>query len=448
MAHYNPPKLAAKESLMKTRRFLLITILTGLMARLLLIFLLPDYQSPPAYEYGAIADHIVAGQGFAGGAWYVAKAPTAFMAPVYPALLALCKIGFAQYQYLAVQIIQAIIASLSLVPFYLIGRKLLSPQISAISTMMLALYPVAVYQSRLILTASLALSLLIFALYYTLEATEGRRGKAAWLAGLFWGLGLLTEPALIFVMPGLAVVLGYNSWKGAALARLVRPVTIMAVAAGLLTGAWVIRNAIVFQRFIFIKDTTGLNLWQGNNPQATGALYMADGRSIMDALSEAQVAELRAMDELAMDDWFKNQALQFIRDNPGSFIKLYLIKLACFYSPCLPRTMAQVEPGKIGKFHLARSAIYLSLFVAALIGLGLAIAARRNVMLLLAIIVQPAFFYAFFHLDNHRYRYPYECFLIYFAAICILKGYETLRSLAPQRAGTTSSTALSRSEST
>ncbi|MCL5270599.1 MAG: glycosyltransferase family 39 protein [bacterium] len=371
-------------------------LLTALALRAAVIFLVPDYQHPAAYEYGAIARNLAAGRGFSGGAWFVAEAPTAFMAPLYPALLALFqRFGFA-LPYLWLQLFQAAALTLAIIPFRRLARLCVGEEPAWTGAWLLAVYPMAVYSGKLVLSAPLAFALMTAALCFTVAAVERSRLAAATWAGVFWGLGLLQEPALVFLVPGLAAWALWRGWRGGAFHSVLARAGLAALVAGVIVGPWIVRNALVFHRFIFVKNATGLNFWQGNNPQATGALYTADGRSIMSALSAEDLKRLASMNEMAMNDWFMRRAGAFVREQPGRAARLYLVKLTNFYNPFPPRYAQYTGPGARGRFHAVRSACYALLFGASLAGLIVSWRRRMPVAPVLLAIIQPAVFYAFF----------------------------------------------------
>lgn len=94
----------------------------------------------------------------------------------------------------------------------------------------------------------------------------------------------------------------YIGWRGLALAQ---------VGAILLLAPWVWVSSVHAERFVPIALNGGVNLWIGNNPQATGA-YINPPSEYWDPRSEAAV---------------RAAALDFMFDQPGQVVELTLRKV-------------------------------------------------------------------------------------------------------------------------
>ena len=81
--------------------------------------------------------------------------------------------------------------------------------------------------------------------------------------GLLWGVLALTNPSLLAFLPfsALWIVRQQRQWNRAAIA---------AAAFLVIVTPWLVRNAAVLGKFIFIRDNAGAELRLGNGPGADG----------------------------------------------------------------------------------------------------------------------------------------------------------------------------------
>jgi hypothetical protein len=91
----------------------------------------------------------------------------------------------------------------------------------------------------------------------------------------------------------------------------IRAATLLAALAIALTP-WTLRNAVRMHTFAPVATNLGLNLWIGNNPDATGAVMDAPVQSF-----DAQVSGLSdPQKEVEFDALARNAAVRYIGQNP------------------------------------------------------------------------------------------------------------------------------------
>lgn len=141
--------------------------------------------------------------------------------------------------------------------------------------------------------------------------------------------------ALLFVYAAILVVL--RGWKALGHAA------IFVLVALICFAPWVIRNYLVFRRFVPATNAGGLNLWYGHNPLATGSnrlpstpgserdKYMDDELSL-DVKSAVARLPLNREYEVARDDVFKQSAIQYMRTHPKGEAYLVVRKLFLFFA--------------------------------------------------------------------------------------------------------------------
>jgi hypothetical protein len=213
-------------------------------------------------EAGNIAYALTEGHGFS-DVFRKPTGPTAWLAPVYPSLLAGIFRLFGAFTYssfLTAALLNCIFSAFAAVPLFFAARRVGGIGVAAFSAWLWALYPNGVMMPfEWIWDTSLSALLVATIVWATLELSES--GKTIhWLAyGALWGLALLTNPVLGILLPFLllwAALRHPHFWKRPALAILV---------AVLCCAPWTIRNYIQFHRFIPLRSNFPFELWIGNN---------------------------------------------------------------------------------------------------------------------------------------------------------------------------------------
>ena len=95
------------------------------------------------------------------------------------------------------------------------------------------------------------------------------------------------------------------------------------LALVLTMSPWWVRNARIYGRFVPTALWMGASLYDGLNPNATGASDMA-------FLEDAEIWPLSEQDQDAL---LTRRALAYARQDPGRLVKLAIIKLGRYWSP-------------------------------------------------------------------------------------------------------------------
>jgi hypothetical protein len=224
---------------------------------------------PFSNEAGSIAFSLSAGHGFS-APFRKDTGPTAWLAPVYPALLALVFRVFGPFTlhaFYAALTLNIIFSTAAAIPLYFAAKRLGGVAVASVAAWLWAIFPNAfVIPFEWIWDTCLSALLASLLLWATL-ALPGRRSLRPWLAyGLLWGLSLLTNPALGASLPFLLLWLTFQERKSREprAAWLRRP-ALAAVVALLCCLPWTVRNYTVFHRFIPVRSNFPFELWLGNN---------------------------------------------------------------------------------------------------------------------------------------------------------------------------------------
>jgi 4-amino-4-deoxy-L-arabinose transferase-like glycosyltransferase len=327
----------------------------GLIARELAIFIGHTYRVSRlegsfgfGWETGRIARSIALGQGF-GSPFVPGTGPTAWLAPIYPYLLAGVFKLFGVYSTgsaIVILSINSVFSALTVLPVYYIAKRTFGVRAAWWSGWFAAMFPYAWYWAiKWAWETSLATLLLacVFLVSMRMAGIQPKE-KSNWeflpvsnwsdwlLFGLLWGLIALVNPSLLLWLPFAGVWLLWRQIK----AERSRRAFSMALAAGViflaLLAPWVARNYLVFHRLIPVRGNFWAELRMGNAEDAVGLW-----RSWMHPSSNVlELQKYRQMGEVAYVQSKKHDALAFIRTHPRRFVVLCL-RRAGFYWYGTPR---------------------------------------------------------------------------------------------------------------
>jgi hypothetical protein len=273
-------------------------------------------------EAGNVAWALALGHGFSSPLDGM-QGPTAWVAPVYPLLLALGFKLLRMNPYHVVifgQVLNAIFSALTCWPIYLLAKKLFSPRVALASCWTWVLLPTAILfplewiwdQS---LSALLLTGLICATLYLPVEPHSHSRRGLAWAGyGIGWAFALLTNPAIGMLFPVFLAWLAWQRHKSGAAWK--SPIGIAVLACVLGIVPWTARNYAAFGQFVPIKSNFGLEFWLGNNPDVK--IIWTWWRS--PASDAAESGELHRLGEIAYMREKQSQALEFIKARPGIFL--------------------------------------------------------------------------------------------------------------------------------
>jgi hypothetical protein len=221
---------------------------------------------PFQQETGNIAYALAQGKGFS-NVFRTETGPTAWLAPVYPLIVAATfKLfgTFTAWAFFACVALNMLFSSAVCLPIFFVGKRIGGLGVGAGAAWLWAVFPSAVMMPfEWIWDTSLSALLAALILWATLELAESERWLDWGAYGVLWGLALMTNPALGMLMPFL---LGWAAFRarGENLTRWKR-VGLAAGLAILCCVPWTIRNYVAFHRFIPVRSNLPFELWLGNN---------------------------------------------------------------------------------------------------------------------------------------------------------------------------------------
>jgi 4-amino-4-deoxy-L-arabinose transferase-like glycosyltransferase len=279
------------------------------------------------WEMGRVARALYEGHGFASPI-YQPSGPTAWVAPVYPLLIATGFKLFGLYTAASAWFIlalNALFGALTALPVRAIARRLFGPRTANISAWVWTLLPYSIYLAgeriwENTLTTLLA-ACLLWATYVVNDSEANDNSRAAnyrpWLLwAALWAFAGLTSPSLLAPLPFLGL------WLAIRHRRAHRPWFLQSTAAALLFFAlispWTLRNYQQFHRFIPMRDNFWLEVHVGNN--GDDRLPCPDAVHPSNSAIERQ--QWASLGELAYMDAKKIEANVWLRNHPREFLTL------------------------------------------------------------------------------------------------------------------------------
>jgi hypothetical protein len=283
---------------------------------------------PFQQETGNIAYALAEGKGFS-NVFRTETGPTAWLAPVYPLLVAATFKLFGTFTaraFFACAALNMLFSSAACVPIFFAGKRIGGLGVAVGAAWLWAVFPSAVMMPfEWIWDTSMSALLAALILWATLELAESERVLDWCVYGVLWGLALMTNPALGLLLPFL---LGWAAFRGRGqgLVRWKR-VALAAGVAILCCVPWTIRNYVAFHRFIPVRSNLPFELWLGNNDIFDE--HARNGRRSITRTEEARrYAQLGETGYMA-EKW--ELATSFMRAHPGLELRLTGRKFEAFW---------------------------------------------------------------------------------------------------------------------
>lgn len=324
-------------------------------------------------EAGAIARWLIVNHSFS-TPYHDALGPTAWLGPVYPAVVAIAFLVFGVQtsgSALAILVFNAFCSAATGAVVYKIGKECRGEK----AGWMWALSPQIIILPWIQWDTCLSALFLSLAMLFTLRLKFARRTDWTMCGGI-WGFAALINPALLAPLPLLAMSLA-KQWKRLGLAALVAISVIV---------PWTARNYYVFHRVIPIRSN-GL-----------AEVYFANGGIAAHPLGHSM--EYQSLGEVAFTAEVNRRAIEYIRSHPAVFFRDCLLRAQVFWTG--PPTF---EP------------LSLALDIGALVGIVLLFKKSRLLAFQLLAVPKayPLIFYAC--LPIARYRHPIDPVLYALAGV-------------------------------
>ena len=348
---------------------------------------------PDQVEYLALAKSILAGKGLSMVDPRFNDTVVAFRMPGYPLLCAAlrCEIQW-------IRIAQSVLGTSTVLATLWLSRRWLSPALSFIAALFVALDPIQIYFCTLILSETMFTCLLTWGIACLVH---GRSPMARGAGATLWWLGAVLLVMSIYVRPSALI------WPvviaGAAVfhehgttffkpGRRVPVVTLLALLTAIALLPWGIRNRATLGHWIFLTTNDGFTLYDSWNRDS-------DGRS--DQSSIAQLPLVAGLNEVQRSEYLRSQAVSSLRNDPLRLMRRVPTKLARLWTPWPLST----EFGSKRLYVIGAASHAIPLFLLALVGaMRSTLSGRARVLLL-----TPALLITIAHgatIGSLRYRMP------------------------------------------
>lgn len=312
---------------MSARSLLLIICLLAASVRFAVFIHLDRFRHPELWENETIATNLLEGRGFVFetlGTQY-----RSYMEPLYPALCALVY-RVTDHSFLAMGVVHVALGTALVALVFVCGRRVIPEPAALVAALLTALHPgLIVYTTKFhpfVLDAVLWWTAFTIVLAWSAE----RPWRSACVGGLIIGLSVLTRPTILACVP----MLGWWIWQrsNSRLLHAAGQLAVLLACAAVVVAPWAWRNYEIHRRFMLTRSGTSFVFWLGNNPYLfTGSSMTPDGGPIIDRVPDAVRDRLRRVDEVGQQDYFRQEASQFIASHPGEFLERSALKLGYFW---------------------------------------------------------------------------------------------------------------------
>lgn len=351
--------------------------------------------------------------------------------------------------YTAPRLVQMFLGLLNATLMFFLGRALFGRATALLAALFMATYWGFIYFEGQISYPSVAVTLVLLLMLTLQRWRERPHISSALIAGMLLGAFGLFRPNGLLFGPVIAAWMFWvlrqaeetgNRTAAGRVRRSLPSIAALSAGAVLLIAPAIVRNAIVARDFVFLSSFGGLNFYVGNNPESNG--------------TEPRIPELREI--AGIDNWscfdypvivrglgrkldkpdlkyseasayFYQRAFDYIRTQPGDFLRKTLRKALLFWGPreVTNDSMPELDKRSSRLLHLMPGfALVLALAVSGLVALaanrrpGTARVWNPDVLLALAFVL--AYFLSvlpFFVAG--RYRITVVPFLLLFAAYAV-----------------------------
>lgn len=372
---------------------------------------LPGRIYPYALEVSSIAAHLARGQGFS-SPFLSDTGPTAWVAPIYPLLVAAVFKLFGIYSTKSALVIlglQCLIAAATGVAIFALGRRTLGGRIGIWAAWIWTVSPIF-FRWPVSWIWDFAASALLLATALVLSLDVAAKGeRRIWLQlGSLWGCTALTNPALLSVLPFslLYGILAENCGRR----KRMRDAALSMILFLIIISPWAVRNMIVFGHPVFLRSNFWFEFHLGNYHYSNGMGYVG----LHPGANPRQLAKYAEMGEQAYIQWAKTEGLNFVRRYPREFMDLTLHRTLWFWdgTPLLYQGQEWWRPWK-----------FWPLSVTAWLGMIFLLTRRpRGWLLYVAcMLIYPLPYYFVYPIAKYRYAIEPEMLLlsVFLAAVLL-----------------------------
>ncbi len=398
-------------------------ILTAFGLRMLFIFIWHTYRFPEApyhfgfgFETGSIAGAIARGEGFSSPFGVPNTGPTAWIAPLFPYLVAgVFKIFglFSTPSAIVLLSLNSAFAAFTCLPIFRIADQVFGRTVAIIAGWTWAVTPFF-FRWAITWVWDTALSALLVALAVWIVLEFEQLTWRRWIGfGVLGGISALVNPSLLTLFPVLAL---WAVWKQRQLGTPAYSQFVIAmVLIVVVISPWIIRNRIVFGKWIFLRSNAGFEFCLGNFGNAPGVPWKWGHPTG----NIGMFNQYYRMGEIGFVEYKQRLAVQWVNAHRADFVRTTFQRIADFWDG--------------GELRYERNNPWRQWMVSltslpALVGVIFALLRRFRFaeLLLIVILVYPLPYYI--TLTTPRFRHPIEPLLVILIAYFCTVLYNEFRA--------------------
>jgi hypothetical protein len=322
---------------MQARKIIEFAVIVLLALSTLLLYPVPHQLEmttlgQSGYESLAIADSIAHGHGFANPFREIVTGPSAHVAPLFPAFLALLIKYSASDAAAAILMTWSatlvVVLQICLLPFLarFLGLGFYTGVAASVAWLVAGLPREVFWEQNY---SGVFITLTVFLMVMALRGPL----KMQWLilCAVLWGVLLLLCPVALLALA---------AWFGVVYFRRVqqaKSLVILALIPVLMIAPWMLRNYSVFHRVVFVRDNLGIEMDVSNNSCASFSFVVNElTRCYAYHHPNENLDEIRhvgEVGEVAYNQERMQLAKAWINENPGAFATLTLKRFTAFWVP-------------------------------------------------------------------------------------------------------------------
>jgi hypothetical protein len=284
------------------------------------------------FESSALAQSLAAHRGFSDPFEALPTGPSAHLAPLYPAYLALLIVVFGNGtmagNFLVWSNLLLLAVQLMMLPFLArwLGLGFWVGVLASVAWIAAGIPPVVMGESVMVAVLAICVTLLMF------RSFQGELSCKEWVvSGLLWGTLLLLQPVVILILPVWMLLLRFRSSSS------LRQILALGLLPLVVVMPWTVRNFLVFHQPVFIRDDLGLELAVSNNDCASAFFEVNDENGCFESThpnkNYEEAFRVREMGEVAYNHMRFHEALDWIKQNPKRFASLCEQRFVAFWFP-------------------------------------------------------------------------------------------------------------------
>ncbi len=230
--------------------------------------------------------------------------------------------------YFVFEIAQSLIAGVAAVLLVMIAKKIFSLKAAVLTGILYSFHPGLVVYSGKIHELTLTVFLICLICYMVICSGNLSIYRVI-IIGVLIGVGTLLRPIFILFLPAFAF---YLISKRYASKVFIVNMLIAAALTGLVISPWICRGYRIYHRFIFITTNSAELFWRGSSVNASGTALTRGRSDIISTMDAGFKNRLFSLNEIGQYDFFKNEALAYIKSHKRNFLKMTALKFFYFWS--------------------------------------------------------------------------------------------------------------------